>query len=64
MLVLICIGVLAICTLTALFVAVFTHFGGRSYGSVDDGWFWTIIIGMATLTITIVTLCNTTNWKP
>lgn len=64
MLVLLCISILAICTLTALTVAVITHFGGRSYGSVDDGWFWTIVLGMVTLTATIIiTLCNTTNWR-
>jgi len=53
--------VAGVCTLTALGVTVYSHFGySREAG---DGWFVIIVAGMILMLGTIITLCNTTSWK-
>jgi uncharacterized integral membrane protein len=56
-----CVIIIGICTLTALGVTVYSHFGySREAG---DGWFVIIVAGMILMLGTIITLCNTTSWK-
>jgi hypothetical protein len=61
MFVVLCIIIIGICTLTALGVAAHSHITGC--GKINDGWFAVVIVGMILMLGTIITLCNTINWK-